>query len=235
MESISVLDMFKIGVGPSSSHTLGPWKAAVRFMNRLGSRLERVERIEVQLFGSLAKTGKGHGTDTAIQLGLSGEDPVLFDPGEIDITIQNIQNNGWLLLNGVHKVEFNPDEHIRFLGDEMKEFHPNALTFLCTLDDATLVKETYYSVGGGFVVKEGEEDRSETDDVPLPYPINSAAELDKWCKQTGLPISGVVAENENGWRSEEETRKEVLKIWDTMRGVSTAAATPTDIYRAGCR
>jgi len=218
MESISVLDMFKIGVGPSSSHTLGPWKAAIRFLNRLGCRLEHVERVEVQLFGSLAKTGKGHGTDVAVQLGLSGEDPVLFDPGEIDITIQNIQQNRCLLLNGTHKVDFNPDVHIRFLGDEIKEFHPNALTFLCTLDNATLVKETYYSVGGGFVVKEGEEDRSETEDVPLPYPINSASELDKWCKQTGLPISGVVAENEKGWRSDELTRLEVLKIWDAMAG-----------------
>lgn len=218
MESISVLDMFKIGVGPSSSHTLGPWKAAARFLDRLGNRLKQVERVEVQLFGSLAKTGKGHGTDIAIKLGLSGEDPVLFEPGEIDITVQNIKQNGCLLLKGIYKVDFNPDAHIHFFKDEIKDFHPNALTFLCTLDNATLVKETYYSVGGGFVVKEGENDRSETDDVPLPYPINSASELDKWCKQTGLPISGVVAENEKGWRSEEETRKEILKIWDAMAG-----------------
>jgi L-serine dehydratase len=216
MESISVLDMFKIGVGPSSSHTLGPWKACTRFLEKYSGSLSGVKRLEIQLYGSLAKTGKGHGTDVALLLGLTGKDPVTFDVDQIDHTIETIRSEKKLLLNGQYEISFDPDHQIHFLKNEILPFHPNALRFVCELNDSTLIRETYYSVGGGFVVQEGADDRSETDDVPLPYPIDSAADLSKWCRETGLPISGVVAENEKGWRTEEETRKEVLKIWDVM-------------------
>ncbi len=216
MESISVLDMFKIGVGPSSSHTLGPWKSAIRFLNKLGEKLPLVERIEIQLYGSLAKTGRGHGTDMAVQLGLTGADPVTFDVKKIESTIGRIRKENKILLNGKREIRFDPERDIHFLKDEMLPFHPNALTFLCTLSDASLIKSTYYSVGGGFVVKEGDTDRSESEDVVLPYPINSAAELEQWCAKTGLPISGVVAENEKAWRSEAETRAAVMRIWEVM-------------------
>lgn len=216
MESISVLDMFKIGVGPSSSHTLGPWKAAVRFMHKLGERLEDVEKIEIQLYGSLAKTGKGHGTDIAVQLGLMGKDPVTFNPDEIDQIIEKIDAENSLLLNGEKEVHFNPSKDIHFLREEMLPFHPNALTFLCTLSDASLIKSTYYSVGGGFVAKEGDDDRSESEDIPLPFPIDTADDLSQWCNSTGMSISEVVAANEKEWRTKEETRQEVLKIWDVM-------------------
>jgi len=216
MESISVLDMFKIGIGPSSSHTLGPWKAAQRFIDVIGDRVDQIEHLEVQLFGSLAKTGQGHGTDIALLLGLSGKDPVEFEVDQIDPTIEKIKQEKRLNFGGKGWIEFNPENHIHFLKDEIKDFHPNALTFLCRFKDTTLEKETYFSVGGGFVVKEGEEDRSETDDIPLPYPINSAADLKAACKETGLPISGVVALNEKEWRLEEETNEAVLKIWEVM-------------------
>lgn len=216
MESISVLDMFKIGVGPSSSHTLGPWKAAARFLNKLGDRLDEAESIEVQLYGSLAKTGKGHGTDIAVQLGLSGENPVTFDPDQRDGIIDKIKSEQMIFLNGSKPVPFNASENIHFLKEEILPFHPNALTFLCTLSDATLVKSTYYSVGGGFVVKEGDDDRSESEDIPLPFPIDTAEDLNRWCNVTGLPISGVVAANEKEWRSEEETKKSILEIWNVM-------------------
>lgn len=216
MESISVLDMFKIGIGPSSSHTLGPWKAATQFIDVIGDRVDDIEHLEVQLFGSLAKTGRGHGTDIALLLGLSGKDPVEFEVDQIDPTVEKIREKKKLKFGGKRWVVFNPENHIHFLKDEIKPFHPNALTFLCRFKDTTLLKETYYSVGGGFVVKEGEDDRSETADIPLPYPINSAADLATYCNETGLSISGVVAENEKKWRTEEETRDAVLKIWAVM-------------------
>jgi L-serine dehydratase len=216
MESISVLDMFKIGIGPSSSHTLGPWKAALKFIDVIGDRIDEVDHLEVQLFGSLAKTGQGHGTDVALLLGLSGFDPVRFEIDRIDSTIAQIKQEKRINLGGEGWIEFNPENRIHFLKDEIKPFHPNALTFLCRFNDSPLMKETYYSIGGGFVVQDGEDDRSETEDIPLPYPINSAADLQAACKKTGLPISGVVALNEREWRSPEETTSAVHKIWDVM-------------------
>ena len=217
MESISVLDMFKIGVGPSSSHTLGPWKACLKFIERIGGNIENVKRLEIQLYGSLAKTGAGHGTDVAILLGLNGFDPVTFDVEKIDSTVESIKKEKKLSLNGLVMIDFDPAEQIHFLKNEMLPYHPNALRIICELTDSTLLKEIYYSVGGGFVVQENDDDRSETPDIPLPYPIGSASELAGWCRQTGLPISGVVFENEKQWRSEEETRQEVLKIWEVMQ------------------
>lgn len=154
MESISVLDMFKIGVGPSSSHTLGPWKSAIRFLNKLGDRIAQAEKIEIHLYGSLAKTGKGHGTDIAVQLGLTGADPVTFNVKAIDSAIEQIRQSKSIALYGEKQISFDPERDVHFLKDEILPFHPNALTFLCTLEDSTLVKSTYYSVGGGFVVKE---------------------------------------------------------------------------------
>ena len=217
MESISVLDMFKIGVGPSSSHTLGPWKACLKFIERIGGNIENVKRLEIQLYGSLAKTGAGHGTDVAILLGLNGFDPVTFDVEKIDSTVETIKKEKKISLNGLVMIDFDPAEQIHFLKNEMLPYHPNALRIICELTDSTLLKEIYYSVGGGFVVQENDDDRSETPDIPLPYPIDSASELAGWCRQTGLPISGVVFENEKQWRSEEETRQEVLKIWEVMQ------------------
>lgn len=216
MESISVLDMFKIGIGPSSSHTLGPWNAALKFIDEVGTQCNQIERLEVHLYGSLAKTGKGHGTDTALILGLHGYDPVVFAIDKIDSTVEKVKKEKKLNFACEHEIRFDPDTQIHFLGDEILPYHPNALRFLCRIKDSTLVKKTYYSVGGGFVVKEGDDDRSESHDIPLPYPINSAADLAKWCKQTGLPISGVVAENEKEWRTKEETAEAVGKIWDVM-------------------
>jgi L-serine dehydratase len=217
MESISVLDMFKIGVGPSSSHTLGPWKAALKFLHIIGERVNQVKRVEIQLYGSLAKTGKGHGTDIALILGLSGYDPVTFDVNCIDSTIAGVNSGRKMNLAGRLEIDFDPGTQIHFLGGEMLPYHPNALRFICELNDSTLIAKTYYSIGGGFVVQEGENDRSDTEDIALPYPIESAADLAKWCRQATLPISGVVLENEKMWRSEQETREAVLAIWKVMR------------------
>ncbi len=217
-EAISVFDMFKIGVGPSSSHTLGPWRAAQRFTDSLQKQnlLFNVCSIEVLLYGSLAKTGVGHGTDVAIQLGLSGDDPVTFDVKNIDAKIADIKNMKKLLLAGKHEIDFNPAEDIEFLFAESLPFHPNALTFLVTLKDGNTIAETYYSVGGGFVIKEGEKQNAK-DAVTLPFPVNTADELLHWCMKTGLNISDVVLENEYSWRNESDTKKGVLNIWQVMK------------------
>ena len=208
--------MFKIGVGPSSSHTLGPWKACLKFLDQLGGSIENVKRLEVQLYGSLAKTGHGHGTDIAVLLGLNGLDPVTFDTEQIDAAIEMIRTEKKLHLNGTAWIDFDPDTRIHFLKNEMLPYHPNAMRFVCELADSTLVRETYYSVGGGFVVQEGDDELSEAEHVSLPYPIESAIDLFRWCKQTGLPISGVVLENEKAWRTGDETRQAVLRIWQVM-------------------
>ena len=201
-EAISVFDIFKIGVGPSSSHTLGPWRAALRFLQTLRDHygLEQVAQVKVLLYGSLAKTGKGHGTDIAVQLGLCGDDPVTFDVDRISAKIQHIAKTRQLLLGGRQGVPFHPEEDIAFLITESLPFHPNAVTFLAQLNTGASIAETYYSIGGGFVIKEGENTNSHS--INLPFPINTSNDLLHWCMKTGLTIHEVVMENESAWRSE---------------------------------
>jgi len=216
-ESLSVFDIFKIGVGPSSSHTLGPWRAAQRFVNALIERnqLESVTSLKVLLYGSLAKTGKGHGTDVAVQLGLSGDDPVTFDVSKIDAKTNDIASMKKIILGGKTEIDFDPGEDIEFLISETLPYHPNALSFLVELKSGDSISETYYSIGGGFVVKEGEGNNKQS--IQLPFPINNSQDLLHWCLKTGLSINEVVMENENAWRSERETKEGVLKIWEVMR------------------
>ncbi len=231
-EAISVFDMFKIGVGPSSSHTLGPWRAAQKFCAMLREKelLYRVESLEILLYGSLAKTGKGHGTDIAIQLGLSGDDPVTFDVDQIDSKIRDIRSMNILVLGGKHEVTFNPDEDIEFFFNETLPYHPNAMTLMAAFDDGESIAETYYSIGGGFVEKEGEQMLSK-DNIQLPFPIDTASDLLHWCMKTGMTIHEVVSENEQAWRPDTETRKGLLEIWKVMksciyRGIHTEGMLP---------
>ena len=217
-EAISVFDIFKIGVGPSSSHTLGPWRAAQRFTSFIEERfsLSDVVAIRILLYGSLAKTGIGHGTDIAVQLGLSGDDPVTCDVSHIASKIADIASMKILLLKGIHEVDFDPREDIEFFITESLPFHPNGLTFLATLNNGEQIAATYYSVGGGFVVQENEQ-LSSSSSVQLPFPINKADDILHWCRKTGLSIHEVVLENENTWRSEQETKENLLKIWRVMK------------------
>ncbi len=231
-EAISVFDMFKIGIGPSSSHTLGPWRAAQRFVETL-KRLEMLEGVtdlRVLLYGSLAKTGKGHGTDIAVQLGLSGDDPVTFDVNQIDAKINDIREMKKLVLDGKHEINFEPSEDIDFLVTETLPGHPNALTFLASTSKGDNIAETFYSIGGGFVKKEGEQQNSKSNTI-LPFPINTSDELEHWCMKTGLNISEVVLENESAWRSEKATKEGLLNIWTVMsacmyRGCHTSGELP---------
>ncbi|MCU7549176.1 L-serine ammonia-lyase [Chitinophagaceae bacterium LB-8] len=229
-EAISVFDIFKIGVGPSSSHTLGPWRAALRFLDTLKKRgpLSNILEVQVLLYGSLAKTGIGHGTDIAVQLGLSGDDPVTFNVDQITPKISQIRSQRKLLLDG-QEIDFDPAIDIQFLYTESLPFHPNALTFLAKFKNEETLAETYYSIGGGFVIKEGEERTKSS--VSLPFPINTASDLLHWCIKTGLSISEVVMENETAWRNEKETKDGLLNIARilkecTYRGCHTEGVLP---------
>ena len=217
-ESISVFDMFKIGVGPSSSHTLGPWRASLRFLQtiQLSHLLQDVLTVKVLLYGSLAKTGIGHGTDIAVILGLCGDDPVTIDVNTITPKMQQITAFKKMLLNNTVEIDFDTVKDVQFLFNETLPFHPNGLTFLAEFKNGDNISETFYSIGGGFVVKEGESAGGK-DPVDLPFPINTADDLLHWCMKTGLSISEVVMENEHTWCGEEEIRKKVLNIWQTMK------------------
>jgi L-serine dehydratase len=217
-EQISVFDIFKIGIGPSSSHTLGPWRAAQQFTASLQKQglLASVEQVKILLYGSLAKTGKGHGTDIAILLGLSGGDPVTFDVNAIDSTVATIKETQKLNLAGDKVINFSYQDDLIFLFTESLPFHPNAVTFQAFLKTGKAFSETYYSIGGGFVVKEG-ENGSEKEQVDLPFPIEKANDLLHWCLSTGLKVSDVVMENEAAWRPEAETRTGILKHFQVIK------------------
>lgn len=217
-EQISVFDMFKIGIGPSSSHTLGPWRAAQRFVQKLVETdvFGKVEQINILLYGSLAKTGVGHGTDIAVLLGLSGDDPVTFDVAQVMPKVEHIKSSGKLILGGTHEIDFGYQEQLLFLFDQSLPFHPNAVTFQAFLNDGKGISETYYSIGGGFVVQEND---SETvlSEVDLPFPIDTAQQLMSACMRTGLKISEIVLENECSWRPESETKAGILRIFQTIK------------------
>ena len=215
-QSISFFDIFKIGIGPSSSHTLGPWKAALMFCKFLQDNqlLSNAISIKVLLYGSLAKTGKGHGTDVAIQLGLSGEDPVKFEVDQINKKITSIGEACKINLSGKQIIDFNPKADIEFLFTETLPHHPNGMSFLATISSGEHIAKTYYSVGGGFVEEEGLTEN--TNSVTLPFPINTANDLLHWCMKTGLSVSEIVLENESAWRTESDTRNGVMAVWKVM-------------------
>ncbi|MBB1285686.1 L-serine ammonia-lyase [Flavisolibacter sp. BT320] len=234
-EAISVFDIFKIGVGPSSSHTLGPWRAAQRFVRALQEKnlLETVTGIQVLLYGSLAKTGKGHGTDVAVLLGLQGLDPETCDVNSLPIIMEAIHREQILTLGGIKQVSFTLENDLQFLFTESLPFHPNAVTFLANCAGGENLAETYYSIGGGFVVKEGEKTSQQL--VSLPFPINSSADLLHWCIKTGLPIHDVVLENEAAWRADNQTKEGILRIWSVMkectyRGCHTTGTLPGGLF-----
>jgi len=218
-EALSVFDIFKIGIGPSSSHTLGPWRAAQAFWETilLERKEGRVTSIHVSLYGSLAKTGKGHGTDVAVILGLTGADPVTFDVNSINSTIDKIKTTHQLELPNKCIIAFNPDVHISFLKNESLPFHPNALTFKASFENADDLEGTYYSIGGGFITKHGANENAKDQSIRLKYEVNDADDLIQICMRAGISISQLVMENELSWRSNEVTQTGILNIWKTMR------------------
>jgi L-serine dehydratase len=216
MEQISVFDIFKIGIGPSSSHTMGPWRAALAFIDELDSqvRLTQITRIHVDLFGSLAKTGHGHGTDWAILLGLSGHDPVTIDEKSIPDMISSIHANHRILLKSNIAIKFDPAKDIVFNYQTSLPFHPNGMRCTAWSDDNELYASTYFSIGGGFIIKEHEEPVSFQ--KLIPYPIQASADLEHHCITEGKSIDTIVWENELTWRSAGGIKKDLLQIYNTM-------------------
>lgn len=215
-ECISVFDMLKIGVGPSSSHTLGPWRAAERFLAELIDEniLEQTTRVKVDLYGSLSLTGVGHATDFAVMLGLSGQDPEYIPVQDIDGIIKNIKTNHKLNLNNQLLIDFEIEKDIVF-NKNFLPFHANGLTFTAYHDKGSY-ESTFYSIGGGFVVKEETTSAKSEIKCAFPYPINLASELLEYCQQQNRKISEIVYDNEKSMRSEEEIHNELLRIWNTM-------------------
>lgn len=219
MECISIFDMLKIGVGPSSSHTLGPWRAAERWIKELKSanKFDKVEKITVDLYGSLSLTGKGHATDYAILLGLCGADPETIPTENIETIIAAIKINKTLAFNNEVALSFNPDTDIIF-NRKFLPFHANGMTFTAIIDGKKS-HSTLYSIGGGFVVKEERKNSSRNKQIFLntfPYPIRLGTELLAYCKDLNLSISDVVLENEKSIRTSEKIDHEFHRIWDTM-------------------
>lgn len=218
-ECISVFDMLKIGVGPSSSHTLGPWRAAERFLNELTEEniLEKTNRVKVDLYGSLSLTGTGHATDLAVMLGLSGQDPEYIPVENISGIIKSIEDNHEIKLGNKIVIPFFFLQDIVF-NKNFLPFHANGLTFTAyTTDDKEYVS-TFYSIGGGFVVKEERTDAKEKIEIKcaFPYPINLASELLTYCQTQNRKISEIVYDNEKAMRTEEVIDHELMRIWKTM-------------------
>lgn len=219
MECISIFDMLKIGIGPSSSHTLGPWRAAERWISELKSdrHFESVEKIKVQVYGSLSLTGKGHATDYAIMLGLTGADPVVIPVEDIHKVVAEINDTNILNFGNERKLVFNSEENIQF-NREFLPFHANGLKFEATLDNGSKKSKTYYSIGGGFVVAEERKNAKKkiASFNDFPYPVQKGDELLAYCKKEQKSISEIVLENERALRSDIEIDNQLQSVWSTM-------------------
>jgi L-serine dehydratase len=220
---ISTFDLFKIGIGPSSSHTVGPMRAAARFVSRWlaePGRLQGVTRVSAEVFGSLAMTGRGHGTDKAILLGLEGNYPHEVDPDYIPSALERIRSEKKLNLHGTHRIDFDEKRDLLMNKRDKLPYHTNGMRF--TAYDAagnTVASRDYYSVGGGFVVNHDEaaENRIVADTTELPYPFRSGNELLQHSRTHGLSIAQLMLANEKAWRSESEIKQGLRAIWNAMQ------------------
>ncbi|HEY8568833.1 L-serine ammonia-lyase [Microbulbifer sp.] len=216
--SISVFELFKIGVGPSSSHTVGPMVAAKQFVCDLEARNELVktERVEVHLYGSLALTGIGHGTDMAVLMGLEGEAPDTIDVDRIDARLAAIDQHQQLILNGTRAIHFEKARDLQFHKEVFLPQHSNGMTCKAFVGDELLFQRSYFSIGGGFVLSE--EDFHHKDQIAtlLPYDFSSAQEMMEICERHGWSIAELAMENEKAFRSEQEVKDGLWRIWEVM-------------------
>lgn len=219
MESISTFDMLKIGVGPSSSHTLGPWRAAEKWIKELESDeiFDDVVSIKVYIYGSLSLTGKGHATDYALMLGLSGQDPEYIPIENIGTIVARIKEEQRIEFSGKKTLPFNPAEDLIFKR-EFLPFHANGMIFEATLTSGKKKKATFYSIGGGFVVKEERKRAKKNIEIfkTFPFPVITGVELLAFCEAENKTISELVLENERSLRTDKEIDHELHRIWDTM-------------------
>ena len=220
--AISIFDLFKIGIGPSSSHTVGPMRAARKFAESLerSGDFDNTSSVKVELFGSLGATGKGHGCDKAVVLGLKGEWADKVDPDRIDGTLEQVRQTGQLDLLGVRTIGFDMQKDIVMHRRRSLPFHPNGVRFRAFNKDDDLLKEgVYFSVGGGFVVVQDEQGNVHVkqDGTSLPYHFSTGDQLLALCRRQGMSISELMMANEKTWRTEDEIRERILHIWSVMQ------------------
>ncbi len=236
--SLSVFDIFKIGIGPSSSHTMGPMRAAREFALSLerDGLLGRTRIVNVRLYGSLALTGAGHGTDRAVLVGLEGAEPRTVDPDRIEADVQRIRASGRLKLLGTHEIGFDEPAQLLFLRSERLPRHTNGMRFTAFETDRRLLREeSYYSIGGGFILRGDEPEAREAGRVTPPYPFGTAAELLDACRREHLGLCELVLANERAWRSEPDIRSGLIEIWRVMqacveRGLRAKGALPGALH-----
>ncbi|HSX69022.1 L-serine ammonia-lyase [Nocardioides sp.] len=219
--ALSAFDLYSVGIGPSSSHTVGPMRAAKTFVDGLAARgqLDAVRRVRAELFGSLGATGHGHGSPKAVVLGLEGEDPATTDTDRADGRIDEIRTSGQLVLGGTHPISFDVDDELVMHRRKSLPAHPNGMTFAAYDESGEQIDfRTYYSVGGGFVVDEVATgaDRVVLDETQVKFPFTTGGELLAICEREGLSISDVMLANEQAWRSEAEIREGMLHLWHVM-------------------
>ena len=233
MKSISIFEIIKIGVGPSSSHTMGPWKAAQLFLSSAKENqisINEIESVSVYLYGSLAKTGIGHGTDVAVLMGLSGYDYTTVDTNIISTIVQNIKATDLLKLNGEIDIYFRYKQNIVFEPNITLDFHPNGMKFELTTKDKKTFSKNYYSVGGGFVATD-DSNTIEENAIVTPYPCHVAQSISDNCKKLNLSVSDLIYVNEQAWMTKDQIRNEALKIWHEIKqcifkGVSKSGILP---------
>ncbi|MPY36014.1 L-serine ammonia-lyase [Streptomyces adustus] len=238
--AVSVFDLFSIGIGPSSSHTVGPMRAAGMFARRLrgDGLLGSVASVRAELYGSLGATGHGHGTPKAVLLGLEGDSPRTVDVERADARVEEIKEAGRIRLLGEHEIPFSFDDDLILHRRETLAYHANGMTLWAyDATGAELLTKTYYSVGGGFVVDEEAvgADRIKLDDTVLKYPFRTGDELLRLTRETGLSISSLMLENERAWRTEEEIRAGLLEIWRTMQACVSRGMSREGILPGGLR
>ena len=224
---ISIFDMFKIGIGPSSSHTLGPMKAGKAFVDELKEKdlLDKVTRVQANVYGSLSLTGIGHSTDKAILLGLAGEEPETVDIDGISEFMKNVRSSEKLMLGGTHEVEF-PKDGGFFFHDEYLPMHENGMCLIAFAGEEDILHKTYYSVGGGFIVKQEDFAKRTDAKVDIPFPYASAAEMLELCEKNNMTLPELGLANELALRSEEEVNEHLRKVRDVMyTGIKRGSAT----------
>ncbi|KRG70159.1 L-serine ammonia-lyase [Pseudoxanthomonas dokdonensis] len=239
--AVSTFDLFKIGIGPSSSHTVGPMRAAARFVARWlddAGRLQDVARVRAEVFGSLALTGRGHGTDTAVLMGLEGNYPDAIDPDIIPATLARIRGEKQIALQGRHVIAFDEKRDLLMNKRQKLPFHTNGMRFTAfDRNDEVIISRDYYSVGGGFVVNQDDaaRDRIVPDTTVMPYPFRSGNQLLQQAADSGLSIAQLMMENEKVWRSEDEIRANLRAIWEAMaacvaRGIRQEGSLPGGLH-----
>jgi L-serine dehydratase len=238
--AISVFDLFSIGIGPSSSHTVGPMRAARMFARRLRNEelLDSVASVRAELYGSLGATGHGHGTPKAVLLGLEGDSPRTVDVETADDRVETIKASGRISLLGDHEIAFSYDDDMVLHRRKALPYHANGMTLWAyDAEGAEVLTKTYYSVGGGFVVDEDAvgADRIVLDDTVLKYPFRTGDELLRLARETGLSISALMLENERAWRDEDEIREGLLEIWRVMRACVERGMTREGILPGGLK